>query len=146
MTPSQIRLELLDQHAQIRAIMDQIRDLAVRARLGEPVGDALRAGVTLLADAFVEHNAREEELLRPIIPTVDAWGAARAEIMDETHVHEHDVLREAVIGIPRTPHEFAGAGVEELLERMLEHMACEERALLAEDVLRDDTVVVEIGA
>ena len=145
MRPSEIRTELLTQHAQIRGLMDEIRHLAERARRGEPVGTALETGVGILAAAFMEHNAREEELLRPIIPTVDAWGAARAEIMDESHVHEHEALREAIAGIPRTPREFAGAGVEELFTRILEHMAREEKTVLAEDVLKDDTVVVEFG-
>jgi len=145
MTPSEIRAALLEQHAQIRALMEQIRHVAERARRGEPVGEELRTGVARLAAAFIEHNAREEELLRPIIPTIDAWGPARAEIMDEVHVREHEVLREAILGIPHTPREFAGAGVEDLFERVLEHMDREERTLLSDDVLRDDPVVVGFG-
>ena len=145
MRPSEIRAELLAQHDQIRTMMDDVRHVAVRARRGEPVGEALQAGVARLAQVIAQHNAREEELLRGIIPTVDAWGPARAEIMDETHAREHEVLQEAILGIPRTPREFAGAGVEALFERVLEHMAREEKTLLAEDVLRDDTVMVEFG-
>ena len=146
MTPSEIRAELLAQHAQLRAMMDDIRHVAARARRGEPVSASLQDGVARLESAFRMHNAREEELLREIIPTVDAWGPARAEIMDETHMREHEVLRDAIAGIPRTPREFAGAGVEALFERILEHMAREEKTLLAEDVLRDDMVIVEPGA
>jgi len=145
MTPSQIRAELLDQHAQIRTLMAEIRRIAERARSGEPVGGALRSGLALLSAAFMEHNAREEELLRPVIPTVDAWGKARAEIMDETHVREHDALRQAILGIPHTPREFAGAGVEDLFDRVLKHMEREEETLLADDVLRDDPVVIGFG-
>ena len=145
MRPSEIRAELLGQHDQIRAMMDEVRHVAVRARRGEPVGEALQAGVARLAQVIAQHNAREEELLRGIIPTVDAWGPARAEILDETHAREHEVLQQAILGIPRTPREFAGAGVEALFERVLEHMAREEKTLLAEDVLRDDTVMVEFG-
>lgn len=145
MTPSEIRAELLDQHAQIRALMEEIRQDARRAQRGEPIGDTLLAGIERLTVAFVQHNGREEELLRLIIPTVDAWGPARAEIMDEAHVHEHRMLREAIVGIPHTPSEFAGAAVDVLFDRVLAHMEHEEKTLLAEDVLRDDTVVVGFG-
>jgi hypothetical protein len=145
MTPSEIRAELLGQHAKIRAMMDELRELSRRARAGEPVVDLLQAGVTRLAAAIVEHNLREEELLRPIIPTVDAWGAVRAEIMDESHIREHQELWDAVAGLAHTPSEFAGAGVEELFQRVLEHMEHEEKALLSEDVLHEGTVIVEPG-
>jgi len=145
MTPSEIRAELLGQHARLRSLIDETRAIAERARQGEAVGDALRDGVARLATAMRDHNAREEELLGGILPTVDAWGPARAEIMDETHRREHDELYEVLLGIRTAPRELAGAGVTALFDRLLEHMAREEKTLLGEDVLKDDTVVVEFG-
>jgi DUF438 domain-containing protein len=143
MKPTEIRAELLGQ--QIRTLMQDIRDCAVRAQRGEPVGEELQTSVARLADAIAMHNAREEELLRPILPTVDAWGQVRADTMTQTHQDEHEEFQEAVRGIPRTSRELAGAGVEALFDRMLEHMAREERVMLAEDVLCEDTVIVEMG-
>jgi hypothetical protein len=146
MTPTQIRAELLGQHAEIRVLIAEIRQSAELARRGEPREKELRDGVARLAAFIVAHNAREEELLAPVLPTVDAWGPVRADIMDEGHLSEHRALSQALAAIPHTPREFAGAGVEVLCERILEHMASEEEVLLAEELLRVDTVTVDVGA
>jgi hypothetical protein len=122
-------------------MMGETRLVAERARTGEPVRDTLRANISHLTEAVCRHNFREEQLLRDIIPAVDAWGAARASIMVEEHVQEHDQLCAALLGIPCTPDEFAGAGVSALLDLMLEHMDREEATFLGDDVLRDDAVV-----
>jgi len=140
MTLSEIRAELLGQHAGLRSLVGELRPLAEKLRRGEATGDALREGIVRLASAFSEHSAREEALLRHIIPTVDAWGAVRAEIMDETHQKEHAELERA-LRIPK----LAGNVVSELFDRILEHMEVEERSFLGEDVLRDDQVLVEFG-
>ncbi len=145
MTPSEIRDELLAQHARLRSLMDEVRHVAERAARGEPVGGELREGVSRVAEVLREHNQREEDLLRAIIPTVDAWGPARAEIMDETHQREHDDLHQALLGVGERPHAFAGAGVRALFDRILEHLAREEKIFLAEELLKEDTVIVEFG-
>lgn len=142
MMPSEIRAELLRQHAEIRALMERTRTIAERASKGAPVDDDLRASLVQLADALRRHNLQEEALLGDIIPAVDAWGAARAEIMTEEHVREHAGLYAALLGTPCTPIEFAGAAIDSLLGAMAVHMAREEEAFLGEDVLRDDVVVV----
>ena len=143
MTPSQIRSELLKDHERLRTMMDEARKLAARASSGEPVIDELRQTVALLADVLRAHNVREEELLGGFIRSVDAWGPVRAEIMTEEHAQEHEEFFAALLGVQTTPVEFAGAGVMLLLDRILQHMACEEDAFLSEDVLRDDLVVTD---
>lgn len=145
MTPSEIRSELLKQHARLRALMAETRQVAERARRGEAVGDALQEALLLLAGELGAHNEREEALLKAVIRTVDAWGPARVEIMDEAHHQEHEELQHAILGIPSTPAEFAGAGVGVLFDRLVAHMDREEKAFLGEEVLKDDTVVVDFG-
>lgn len=143
MTPTQIRTELLRDHERLRKMTDEARKLAARGSSGEPVIDELREAVAILAAVLRAHNLREEELLGGIIRSVDAWGPVRAEIMTEEHAQEHEEFFAALVGVQTTPVEFAGAGVMILLDRILEHMSCEEDAFLNEDVLRDDSVVTD---
>lgn len=145
MTATEIRRELLTQHANIRTLIAAIRRTADSATRGADVGEALREALERLDLVLREHNAREEALLGAIIPTVDAWGPARAEIMGEAHRREHQELVETLCGMPVTPIEFAGAGAQALFDRLLAHMESEEKVFLGDDVLKDDTVVVEIG-
>jgi hypothetical protein len=147
MTPSQIRAELLAQHAQIRGLIQEVLHCAEAARRGEAASGELGAAVALVAALLVAHNAREEELLGPILPTMDAWGPVRAAFMDDSHVAEHCALREALTEISRTPSQFTAGDVEFLCEQILEHMVSEEATMLSEDLLRsEDGVKVEVGA
>lgn len=141
MKPSEIRAELLEQHRAIRTMMAATKVIAVRWRAGEGDGDELRESVFRLADRIRTHNLREEELLRDVIPHADAWGPARAEMMADEHIREHARLHTALLGMPFTTAEMAGAGIVALLALLREHMAREEAVFLCEDVLRDDLII-----
>jgi Hemerythrin HHE cation binding domain len=141
MKPSEIRGDLLREHAQIRVMLDVTLTFAEVSRVDAPGCDDLREHLVRLTDAMRAHNLREEALLGDLIPAIDAWGPARAAIMFEEHVQEHERLYAALLGIPCTPAEFAAAGVAALVGLIGEHMDREEAAFLGEDVLRDDLVV-----
>lgn len=141
MKPSEIRDELLHQHAQIRIMMHVTLTIAKEARVGAPGRGGLQGCIVRLADAMRLHNQHEEALLRDLIPTVDAWGHARAAIMTEEHTREHERLDAALLGVPCTPIEFAATGMVALVDLIRQHMDREEAAFLGEDVLRDDVVV-----
>jgi hypothetical protein len=149
MKPSEIRTELLAQHERIRA-----RVLEARGKLDEwqaeppargELREELNGRLAALIGVVLEHNAREEELLRDVLPTVDAWGPARAEIMLEEHTREHDALYKALLDAFGVAGGAAAHGARDeisaLLDRMLEHMAREEKICLTEEVLRDDGIV-----
>jgi hypothetical protein len=141
MTPSEIRKELLDQHAGLRTKIDATRVAAERWKVGETAREELRSCLAVLADGVRAHNRREEELLHDLIPSADAWGPARAEVMQETHVQEHKDLYEALIDAGAAADATSGVPpVLKLLEQMTEHMKREESSFLGADVLRDDAV------
>jgi len=142
-TPSQMRTELLEQHAELRAIVDRVRLCAVRPSPSMPATDHLVSTIRLLADALHRHNLREEELLRDFVATVDAWGEARAEIMTDRHAREHAALHGALVGTCWTPSAVADEALVTLLDELLRHMAREEEAFLNERVLRDDFVTTD---
>lgn len=141
MTPSEIRKELLDQHAGLRTRIDATRAAAERWKGGEIAREELRSCLAVLADGVRAHNRREEELLRDLMPNADAWGPARAEVMQETHVQEHRDLYEALIDAGAAADANAGVPpVLKLLDQMTEHIKREESSFLGADVLRDDAV------
>jgi len=138
MDASQIRIQLLSQHAELRALIRQARAaLGLAPKCESEGGDSLEGGVGRLASALQAHNACEEQLLKGLLATVDAWGPARAEIMNERHAAEHKELHDELLGASFDPERVA-----RLLDRLLEHMAYEEQAFLNEDVLREDSIVI----
>ncbi len=144
MKASEIRAELLEQHAQIRALAEQAREAATRAGAGSR--DELRRSVTRLGEVLRAHNLREEEALREIVRTIDAWGPVREEIMDEEHVAEHLELQAALFGTnAASDAETAATVVLSVLVRILAHMTHEEAVILSADVLRDDVLLARDG-
>lgn len=144
MTPSQVRTELLAEHAALRALIVETRRLIEEGATGGATRGALTAAVEQLAAALRAHNAHEEAVLREMIKDVDAWGPARAEIMDESHADQHEDLVGALLVTNSSPDaQVAGRSVVPVLDRLLAHMAREEEVLLSEEVLRDDDVVIE---
>lgn len=138
MKPSEIRKELLEQHQDLRVRIDQAREVVARCQRGQAGSDDLHRALVHVADAVRMHNQREEELMRDVLPTVDAWGPVRKEVMLEEHVVEHSEIYDALLQ--------AGQGGDlgkasttalVLFERMVEHMAREEKVFLGADLLDD---------
>jgi hypothetical protein len=141
MNPSDIRLELLRQHDEIREAIAETRDAADG---GTSSLSDLRDKTLRLAERLRRHNRQEEELLQGLLRTVDAWGPLRVQIMNEQHAAEHQqilgALLSAAIALEVAP--FL-AIVLPAIDRVLEHMAYEENFILSEDILRDDPVVID---
>jgi predicted metal-dependent phosphoesterase TrpH len=141
MKPSEIRRELLEQHATIRTMTEVAQTIAKRLRAGVPPEGDLQDCVARLAEAMRAHNAREEELLRELVQDFDAWGKDRITMMDREHMQAHRRLDEAIRGIPEVRTAVAAVGVIALAHLIREHMDREEAAFLNEDVLCDEVVV-----
>lgn len=131
MEPAHARAEILRQHGELRRLIADVERVAEQASKGGALGDHLRAAVNQLGDALERHNAFEELWLRTIDAKIDGPTRAELDVLYDAHAREHEELHAAVLGIPRTPVEFAGAAVKILLEGLLEHMAREETSLLA---------------
>ena len=130
MKPSEIRRELLDQHAEIQRRLEA-------ARIAEP--QHLHSALVRLADYLRVHNLREEELMTDIFPQLDAWGMIRAEVMVGEHLEEHRELWEAVLDTSETTDPTAAASkTRALCERIHEHMLREEKVFLNDEVLTDE--------
>ena len=137
MTPSAMRDALLTEHRAIRAHMDAVRVEATRSGDGG-MSSAARAALTGLAEVVEAHLAREESLLRHVLPGADAWGPARVEAMMREHAAEHAALTQALRAVSQGGETLTSTRVLGLLDALARQMADEERDFLGEEVLHDD--------
>jgi iron-sulfur cluster repair protein YtfE (RIC family) len=135
--PAKLALhELLQQHDTLRKLIEHCEKIADELDRGKGAPTELMREVSRLRIAFDAHNKFEEQLLRPILRDVDAFGDVRVEQMVEDHTNEHRLMRE------RLATTITGE-LRATLESLRAHLATEERYFLSSKVLRDDLVNVE---
>jgi iron-sulfur cluster repair protein YtfE (RIC family) len=133
--PSQALAELIQQHEMLRAKMDRCEQLANDVDRGRGDFVALVREVAELRETFAAHNQFEEQVLRPILRTIDAFGEVRVAHMFADHVDEHRALRYRL--------DAPTSELRATLYQLRAHLAGEERYFLSARVLRDDVVSVE---
>ena len=138
MHPSKLLTELMKQHEAIRAIMDRCEALADELDDGRGDPSQLTREVAKLRLAFDAHNRFEEQLLRPVLRELDAFGDVRIDRMIADHVGEHHAVREQLGDGPT-------AVLRNAIDNLRVHLQAEERYFLSSKVLRDDLVSVEGG-
>ena len=138
-TPSKVLEQLIAQHDELRGIMDRCEELADRLDSGEGNPLALTREVAKLRLAFDAHNKFEEQLLRPVLNEMDAFGSVRIDRMFSEHVDEHRSMRQQ-LGDPTTN------ALRGVIDSLRVHLQAEERYFLSSKVLRDDVVVLESGS
>ena len=144
--PSEVRAKILDEHAEIRGRMVAIRQLLGRIEAGHEDARAPLSDATMgLFDALAKHLDHEDQLLVPILETIDAWGKERARRLSE----EHEAQR---MWIDRNRHRVANANpaqvvaaVETFLQRLEQDMSIEEQTTLSADLLTEYPFPVDLG-
>jgi iron-sulfur cluster repair protein YtfE (RIC family) len=136
--PSKLLTELMKQHDAIRAIMDRCESLADELDQGRGDPSQLTREVAKLRLAFDAHNKFEEQLLRPVLREMDAFGDVRIDRMVADHIGEHHAVREQLGDGPT-------AMLRSAIDTLRVHLQAEERYFLSSKVLRDDLVSVEPG-
>ena len=140
---SELRTILLKQHADIRALLDETRAASSQVPIDQ---ERLTGALGRLVTLVQTHNAAEEEALRKILPTIDAWGPVRNEVMLHEHLTEHTELYLMLLeaskanlpaGLPAT--------LAELLDKFAKHMAYEEKTFLGPETLDEDALVAAFG-
>jgi len=136
--------ELAVQHAVLRELMERCEALADEVDIGMTGPAILVQAVARLRIAFDEHNRFEEALLRPLLAARAEPAAPRmpdlprevriARIVDD-HVSQHRAMRDSLdLGLTPGP----TAALRGVLGSLREHLAGEERTLLAHPLPRDD--------
>ena len=126
--------ELAVQHAVLREMMERCEALADEVDIGMTGPAILVQAVARLRIAFDEHNRFEEALLRPLLAeriesaSLGTPGLPRevriARIVDD-HVSQHRAMRDGLGAAPT-------AALRGVLDSLREHLASEERTLLAQ--------------
>ena len=134
--PSKLLAELLQQHDELRTIMDRCEVLADEIDIGKGDVALLTREIARLRLAFDAHNKFEEQLLRPVLREMDAFGDVRIDRMFSDHVSEHRSIR-LQLGDATTN------ALRSAIDSLRVHLQAEERYFLSSKVLRDDVVSLE---
>jgi hypothetical protein len=133
-TASQARAELLEEHFNLRRLIEEARRLLGRS----DASHALRVCVERLGDALYFHSRHEEQALHGILAPIHARTPGRFAIMDDAHIAEHARFV-TVLRMLRSADDAARrAGIARALEELELHMTEEEQVLLAEDAPADN--------
>jgi len=144
LSASQVRSLMLDEHAILRDVLEEIE--AALGELTRRVPGAfarLRATLRTFHDAFLRHLEHEETVLRPILIDVDAWGPARVDSMDEEHRSQRAALAQLSRLALDADVDCTVQQIEVFIRRIRADMEGEEHHALSEEVLRDDIIVID---
>jgi iron-sulfur cluster repair protein YtfE (RIC family) len=136
-----VRKRILTEHERLRETMARVIAAERYARLA-PAANAL-------LDLLAEHLAHEDDLLAPMLRTIDAWGEERERRLREEHAEQRaeiERLRGALAQLLLPEEEKAlAASIRQFVDRLRGDMAIEERDVLSAELLRDDSITVEFG-
>ncbi len=147
MRPSEIRRRILQDHQALRGILLSLEALSKEVlNEGRPVVDTLRMQGETLLSQLRDHMEWEDAYLRPALLAADAWGKARAASLDTDHREQREMLAYVLKRIQDTnaPPIVLARGLLDLVKVLRQDMEEEERLFLAERVLRDDVVGIDV--
>lgn len=122
---------LIEQHDALREMIEVCERLADELEPGRGDPAELTHAVARLRAAFDAHNKFEEQLLRPMLRDLDAFGEVRIERMVAEHIDEHRAVRE------RLGDDGPLGWLRDALDQMRVHLQAEERYFVASRMLSD---------
>jgi hypothetical protein len=138
MRPSEVRRQVLADHAALRDKLSRLQKVAQQVLEGErSLLGALRLEGEALLKLLLEHIQWEDVNLDPALRRSDVWGDERAAQLARDH---RELLEHALRGLedPTRPAVVLARNLVDLVELLDEDMADEEAAVLDERVLRND--------
>jgi len=138
MKPSEIRARVLEDHADLRVLLDAVEDLAVRAESGREAAVArLRERGEALAYRLRDHLALEDEQLLPLLRR--ERGAEAVEQLNAEHRDQRMVIEFILERLDDSlrPTRLLVREIETFAELLRADMAGEEEEFLRELSERD---------
>jgi hypothetical protein len=135
--PSQVRDEVLEQHAALRELLgDTLEELARQAETGERDAERLKVMGRELCTRFHEHLLYEDEWLVPVLAVLDSWGPERVRDLHTDHARQRRDLGSLwmMFDFATDLDEIAGA-LRDVAEDMLRDMDAEEAGCLAAEAM-----------
>src|SRR5512147_522438 len=94
MNPGEIRRRIVEEHARLRKMLDELAPLAERFEGGDgAVGAPLRDAALALYDRFAAHLAHEENSLEPALRARGAQGQRLADRLRHEHEEQRELLQ-----------------------------------------------------
>lgn len=149
MRPSEVRERVLEDHARLRELLSELQQLAGRVLEGQrELESQLRTQGQLLRERFLAHLDMEDRYLVPALRETVGWGEERAARVSAEHAEQRqrmDVILRHLVDLEE-PAEWIAAELATLVRDLLMDMEHEDRAVLSEDLLRDDPVAIDLEA
>jgi hemerythrin-like domain-containing protein len=147
MRASEVRRRILDDHGWLRAVLDDVEEVARRVVEGDlELGVRLRERAAALRERFLSHLDLEDAFLVPALREADDWGEERAACLAREHASQRERFA-VLLDDLRDPHRNArdvAREVRALVHDLRLDMEHEERSMLAPDLLRDDPITVDV--
>jgi hypothetical protein len=135
--PSMVRDDILEQHADLRARLEELAEEVGLWRLGESgSGDRLRALGRDLCERFNAHLEYEDEELIPVLAVLDSWGPERVRELHVAHTRQRRKLAAlwTRLDFEPDPDELERA-LADLAADMSGDMESEEQGLLSQPAM-----------
>lgn len=140
MRPSEVRRRILDDHEQIRRILNSIEGLGWRVIEGEewPVA-ALRREARSFLDHLKQHMEWEDVYLKPALLKTGLFGPYRARKLDRDHRLQRRLLEDGIEKLEDADRDAItlARNFLDLVQLVRADMRSEEMVQLGKDVLRD---------
>jgi hypothetical protein len=148
-TPSELRQAVLAQHVVIAELLDEVESAARRVQGGDGslLGRLRERGRELHA-RMAEHLDFEDRFLVPVVRDVDAWGPERARAISEEHADQRELLAFVLSRLEDrdSPVQLLAEQLRNFAGALRDDMHYEEQAVLNENLLRDDVVVIDAAS
>ncbi len=136
-----VRQRILSEHERLRQASAEV--------LAADSHPKLRLATHALLDLLAEHLAHEDELVAPLLRTIDAWGEERERRLRQDHAEQRADIERLRSALARPlsveeQHTLASV-VRQFVARLGGDMTLEERDVLTSELLRDDSITVEFG-
>ncbi|MBX3251161.1 MAG: hemerythrin domain-containing protein [Myxococcales bacterium] len=147
--PSEVRSEILAQHAALRERLDALEVISAQLREDKTSAqEAFEAAEALYRD-LVKHVRAEERLLVPALREADGFGPARVEELQREHAEQATILSDLMNDLGALAEAddatHVAERVNELIVRIREDMEEEERHHLSRHLLKDDLITGAFG-
>jgi hemerythrin-like domain-containing protein len=146
LTPSEVRLKVLNEHRHLRVLLSELQTLSRRVATADREAETLlRERGAALHDFFCQHLDLEDRILFPALRAAGPRGEEQARRMEGEHREQRElmeyILRKILDGA--RPPLLLARDLGDLAERLHRDICEEEDLMLGEGVLRDDATGVD---
>lgn len=135
LSPSSVRKIILEEHGQLRGKLSQVESL-----YGTKDPNVLINSIRELLYFFIKHIEHEEQILRPVLKDIDAWGEERVNRMNKEHIQQRKEVNdiEAAMNNGKIPQIITLT--KKFIAELYIDMDSEEKECLSPDLLKDDPI------